>query len=854
MAEPRTFEQRVNALLSSAWLADAYGLARDPDVSSGGYEAALEIALRCAEFAPGSRSAWEAVLVFSDQVADGKPALADAARKQALAQLSKLEPGDDVVRLWRIASTIESHSTAEARVRAYEQVLAPQHRAALGDPVAARLAYQLANLESRIGNSELFARWLGESVKADPAFPVAAQAAAGFFRMRVNDPAADVELLAMAVEANPRDQTTLGALLTVLLDGGAFKGAQRVARIALGVAEADHRIETVYALTGDLATALWGAGQRDEAVRELETRLSRLTEDFRRLVAAVDPTITLERLNREYPPVPTSISIALLSLQRGRLEAAAYADLVRRALQGSDAAILRAKSQGASDRAIAGIQIEKATLALLFAPDVTEVPALLDAAAKADALGERGRARFGGMLEWRRGKLEDALRTLEPIREKDALARFAYANALAESNRPQEAAREFRTIAQELLGTSIGLLSLDRLAVVLGQKQLLTPQLSPVIAARAAALDQALTEQLSKSVDDLVEHPVRNISVTVQPSATSVGPYEPLNLRLTVRNTSRLPLSIGPSAPIASRVILRATAPRPGQDEAVEIPPQPISIDRRLRLAPGEQLVVDIDVATTDLGRLLSLDPTHAHLVTTSIVSNPIEGPMGISPGFMGTVTTTPPVHCAGIDPTPDWVAQARQRIKVPGDTQALIDLALLSQLASVTDQLPEAVRPEASAIWGEIATAWRALPERAQAWIVATLPKETAEMGPLMDAVRASSSPVVLTSWLIGRVTDPLDPMLDVARRTGDANLSRLADASGWVATRRNKRAIEDMGEGGTSAPSAPGTAPAVPPAAAPGTAPAPAAVPAPALGPAPAPAPAPPPAPPPASGTPQP
>lgn len=94
--------------------------------------------------------------------------------------------------------------------------------------------------------------------------------------------------------------------------------------------------------------------------------------------------------------------------------------------------------------------------------------------------------------------------------------------------------------------------------------------------------------------------------------------------------------------------------------------------------------MVDVDAAT-DLGRLLSLDPTHAHLVTTSIVSNPIEGPMGISPGFMGTVTTTPPVHCAGIDPTPDWVAQARQRIKVPGDTQALIDLALLSQLASVT-------------------------------------------------------------------------------------------------------------------------------------------------------------------------
>jgi len=56
--------------------------------------------------------------------------------------------------------------------------------------------------------------------------------------MRVNDPAADVELLSIAVEANSHDLGTWSAPITALLDGGAFKGAERVACMAIAVADA----------------------------------------------------------------------------------------------------------------------------------------------------------------------------------------------------------------------------------------------------------------------------------------------------------------------------------------------------------------------------------------------------------------------------------------------------------------------------------------------------------------------------------------------------------------------------------------------------------------------------------------
>ena len=96
-------------------------------------------------------------------------------RTEALAALARIDPADDVVRLSRIGGAIDRHSTAEARVRAYETMLDASNHASIGAPVASRLAFQLASLDSRMGNTDLFDRWLGKSVKTDPSYPAAAQ-------------------------------------------------------------------------------------------------------------------------------------------------------------------------------------------------------------------------------------------------------------------------------------------------------------------------------------------------------------------------------------------------------------------------------------------------------------------------------------------------------------------------------------------------------------------------------------------------------------------------------------------------------------------------------------------------------
>lgn len=794
-APEQDFERRIDRMLSAAWLADLYPLTRDPDITDEGYQAALSSAIRCARLAPDRRAAWDLALLLADLVEIGAPDAARAARKEALDALAKLDPTDDVVRLARISDAIDAHPTADARVRAYESVLAERNRAAIGAPVAARLAYQLASLQSRIGNPELFARWLADSVKTDPGFPAAAQAAAGFFRMRVNDPAADIELLSVAVEANPRDIQTWGALLGVLLDGGAFRGAERVARLAIAVADGERRNESVYAFTGDLATALWGSGQRDAAIRELDLRMGRLTSDFRRFISMLDPSITNERLEREFPPLPSTLSIAMLGLAKRQGDQARSDQLLERAIRGIDTEVKRAQDAGADARTLGSLDVQKLTVALLFAKDVSNAQALLDAAAKSGALGEQGRARFAAMIDWRKGKVEEAIKALEPIRAEDPLARYAYASALADAKRQADAANEFKTLAQAHVGTSIGLLALDRLAEVLAQQTLLSTQLSPEIAARAKALEDALVAHLPRSVDDLVENPLRALTVDVAASSTTVRPYEPLDFKVRLRNNSRIPLAIGRDAPISGKVTLRASAPRAGTADPAELPPQPILIDRRLRLLPGEEISVDVEAALTVIGLLLSIEPLDAHLVNVAVVSNPAAATGDQAPGFLGSVTGAPPIQFTGVVITPEWVAESRALAKTAGSIDAVIRTALLAHAAADPARLPESVRGESKAIWDELAADWKALPERAQAWVLGVLPPETPAMAPLIEAARTTTSPAVLRSWVLNRITDPKDPILDVCRRSGDADLAQLADAVTWTVERRAARAMQEAG-----------------------------------------------------------
>ncbi|MFO0782182.1 MAG: hypothetical protein U0636_00675 [Phycisphaerales bacterium] len=791
---PLPVTQSVAELLSTVWLQHTLSLLADPDITVQGLESALDLVQACAALTPDRTHPWRVMTFLADQLETGKPDLARAVRRTALANLARLEPGNDAITLARLTSAVEAHTTAEARVRAYEQLLDSANASRISPVIRARLAYQLAMLQGRVGNTDLMARWLGESVKLDPAFPQAALAAAGFFRTRVNDPAADVELLSICIEANPRDLETWSALMSVLLDGGAFKGAERVIRDALVVAEAERQWATINNFTVELANAMWGQGRRVDAYRELESRLRVLTADYRRTLQFSDPTLTVERLEQILPPLPPELSLTALALAQGNASQDRYDKLVDQALVMTPAEQDLLAKEGLAKY----IQplLQKATISLLFQKDVGKVGELLRDAAAIKAVSEPVLARYNGLLSWRQGKLDEAIAALAPLAAEDSLAAYAYASALLEKGQTQEAARAFHALAQRSVGTTLGLMALDRLAALLKQDVVLTSQLSADIAARAALLEKALDEQLSKYVDQICEHPDRAIAITITPTADNAAPYAPLAFHVNVRNTSRLPLSIGRSDPISSRMMMRAAAPRPRDEKVAPIPPGPVLFDRRLQLAPGERVEYDVDAAYTPLGNRLWDEPLQMHMVNAGFMTNPRATPYGAVAGFMGTVVTVDPFPTQGVAVTPAWVDQTLSILSGPPGAEAMVRLTLLVHAASKPEAMPEAARAALTAptLWKAIVDAWTRQEPRAQAWVVSTLPPETPAMAPLLDVVRSSTAPEVLTSWVLRRVDKPKDPMLDVARRTGNQLLMRLADTVDYLCDRRAKRTIEDL------------------------------------------------------------
>ncbi len=807
MTQRIALPQSPPELLSTVWMQKALLLVADTDISAEGIESVLEVAQACAALTPDKPAPWRIIMFLADQLEATRPDLALSARRSALANLARLEPRNDSITLARLSDAVESSATAEERVRAYEHLLDPKNAASLGAAVRSRLAYQLAMLQNRMGNTELFARWLGESVKIDPAFPQAALAAAGFFRTRIDDPAVDAELLSLAAEANPRDLSTWSALITVLLDGAAFTSAERVVRNAIVVATDERDWRATNNLTADLVTALWGQGRREEAQRELTLRVRNITDDYRRMLQFSDATLTAARIKTLYPPLPASLSLAGLALMQPKQDSEEFQRMVVQALQMSEQMMESLRTQGFAPHI--NDLLDKAVLSLLFKSDPSEVALLLEDSAKEGVISPAMTTRLQGMLDWRNKKYDDALRVLEPIRKGDSLAQYAYAMALVESGRTQEGARELHELAKSNVGTTLGLMALDRLSTILNQGPLLFTQLSPELATRAQLLNKAVQDNLPKSVDDLIAHPGRALmvkaeQVTSEPNVTP-GPYSRLGFKITLLNQSGLTLSIGRTDPIISRLAMRASASVTKAAEAPPLPQASIPFDQALEVAPGGQIEFTIDSAYTPLGYTLAQQPLRTHLVSAAFVVNPHESGYGALPGFMGSSASTVPFTVTGVQVSPQWVAESMALIGGARSTEALVRMVLLAHAAAAPpEEMPEAARPAlASAdVFKAIADAWLTYEPLEQAWVVAAIPKETPAMAPLLDAIRSSTAPQVLTSWLLSRVTDPKDPMLDVARRTTEPRLIRLADSVAWVADRRYKRAIEMQGIGGDAAP----------------------------------------------------
>ncbi|MDY7108041.1 MAG: hypothetical protein SYC29_05335 [Planctomycetota bacterium] len=561
------------------------------------------------------------------------------AQAEAIERVVELDPRDTRARLMRLNLALERYDTVEERVEAYRRLLAPEQRERIGSPTASRLALDLALLLRRHGDLDGFAEALGEAAALDPANRAAAAIAAGFFRMRVDDPCGEAELLTNLLLADPTDVTTQIALAKLLLEHGAYAGAEKLYDLATRNQQMSGRAPTA-GLLADKAVAEWANGNPEAALatvrqrqRDAETRQdARLASEEPDL----DPRRRAQRA-REQAMIPSTLAAvrAAIHLERGDEQAA---ESVRKALQTYAFIIeqIRAAPE-VTDADIARLKLEMAWVAVWLAGDVSTVSSLLEDVEQLKPLSETARARFDGWLALCRGEVSEAVSRLEGSAETDPAAGLGLAEAYLRMDRRRDAARVLLDVARAQPGTLIGIGAANHLVDLLGRRVPLSEQAREM---------EALIDSIPSSFFRYPETPSLAVGLVVEPVKTTFGPYEPAVVNIVVTNNSpNYAFAIDRDGPIRPEVLVEYTTTLTAQ--ALERVPQAVvvDIDRRLRLDPLERIVIPVDLRCLQLGDALDTHAMSGTIVRVKATLNGvITGRGAVRPMLLGSARWSPTI------------------------------------------------------------------------------------------------------------------------------------------------------------------------------------------------------------------
>lgn len=537
----------------------------------------------------------------------------DARAVELTRALIRLDPADEVALLRVIATGIERIQTVEERLSAYERLLGAQ---SVSPAVRSRLALDAAMLARETRDERRFVDLLATAAQLDSTNKEAAALALAYYDQSVGGPVGRVEMLANLLLADPVDPQVHGRLSDHLARGGAFEQALRfhdheqhllaAGGRAPGVPAALHRIQLRWLAHGP-------QGLADELELPLLQERARLTQILRMMQERGEETQGMQQPSDILPAPDAAMLRMLLADAAGDPTAASRAS---EDLRGSTAERLRqmllatqgdraearkvallatqVRAETALAMVLAGVQTE------LVRADIRQANEAMDRAiADETMLGEIDVE----VLTPAREQLNLAvalLDTLDAIGTPEAderladlkrrmeertapMAALAYAHALIAHGRTLDAQPLLRGIVREDPASTWGAWAHQELLDLgFGSPY---PDSSAIAAAAAAIPDW---------LDRMVEKPENFMAMSVHALEPSEHVTDITRLRLTLRNNSPIPLAVGPSAPISSRLLLSPVLDADLDRLTPVAIPEVSSVDTRLRLMPRERLEIDV--------------------------------------------------------------------------------------------------------------------------------------------------------------------------------------------------------------------------------------------------------------------
>jgi tetratricopeptide (TPR) repeat protein len=757
---------------------------------------------------PENPHIWRLAVALAAVLEDGDP---DAAvlLSQGLAKLNRLEPDDEVLRLRRVLDTVNQRQTVEARVDALQAMLTEKAIDTLGADAAARVAFDLALLLRRTGDSAGFERNLILALDLDPNFPEAAELAAGYFRVNAPTVVDEVAAMRAAMLANPMNEAVAVGFAHLCLEHGAYAAAGNVLEVQSRLQRERGPSEDYDSLLADYLVALWGAGRPDIGFAVAARRQEELDRVLFAEIERQGMSMTSEERAQAHLPSMPGMATALAAMSSG--VGAPTAKVAVSNVAFAFDTLLEQMSKRNGDRAVmAATALESAFAQLWLDGSIDKAQAMISKALEFEPLSDAARARFDGWIALRRDDHARAKELLQPLAQSDLSAKLGLAVAHDETGDQKGAATLYLEVARATPDTALGLWARARLYKLLGSTPLIMPD--------AAAVEEA--GAMPPGFAKLLRDASLSMLLRVVPRQVEARPWDPLLFDIELINRSDWPLAIGPEGPLKDSMTVSASVNVPG-----EMPRTPqvvlVPIDRQFTLAPGEALRIPVDVSLTDASAALREDALSGAFVSLHAIVNWRTTLTGFEPSPLGLEVESQVVHLSGERVSKEWVERSLAQLR---DTSAVPDpelIALLSHVLVRKAMLPGQVSADVVAALdgaGDVlADAARRLWPEARAWLVFACPKgkrieagreaqdlldvvaaggvETGAAVPELEALdkvlRDDESPVVRISWLAVRVRRPEDPELVRSLESASPDVKAYAEeCKQWLIEARDERA----------------------------------------------------------------
>lgn len=513
----------------------------------------------------------------------------DEARALALTrELVRLDPADTVASLRAINASIDTLQDVDKRLAAYDRLLGPQGEG-IDPSIRSRLALDAALLARDTGDDRGFAERLLMATTLDVTNKDAVALQASYYLDRTSDAGERFDLLSDVVLADPLDAGAYLNLADECMRRGAFRGARRFLDITRALENARGVSSTVEGVEV-YATVLWNAEGADAALKLIDAmRNDASTRELarRRQIelqgldpGPAQPIVVHPRLERlamlihstmgDPEKARTAFENVMLGYRRSRDLASDQTLWPQGTTPEQMAESVREIDRGEVwTRVLIGRELDQAEEGLL----------VLENADGADRPGERFLALCRGWLQFHSRQFDAARATLEPLAGEVDAARYGLALIDEAEGDRETALKNFARTALFFPESAFGAASRTRITQIRG-RPLGTPPDGQTLETKA----QVFAPWLEKMIQD----PWSFMSIQAEHVRTSLGPLDRPELRVTVRNLSRMPLALGPSAPIDSSILLSPRLLVNAEEKLSVMRPEVLRLNQRLRLMPGE--------------------------------------------------------------------------------------------------------------------------------------------------------------------------------------------------------------------------------------------------------------------------